>query len=588
MMRSMHAKTWLVGGAVIGALLLAAGFRFYDIQNYPPGLFPDEAANGEDALLILNGDLRPFYPRGNGREALFFYLEALSVRLAGIGVWQLHAVSAAVGVTTVVAMYFATRVWFGRLAGLLAALFLATNHWQVTLSRTGFRAILVPLFVALFTAWVGYTVAEVRRGKTGRSYLYAALAGAALAGGFYSYIAYRVMIGVVVGVVGLLLLAALHPKIGYPHGRRYRAQLAIAALAALLVIAPLAVHFAQHPADFFGRAGQVSVFNPDLQREHGGLAATVLYSLRTTLFSFFAGAGDLNWRHSVAGFPLLNPLVGMLFLLGLAWTIRGTSWVAVKIIRGEEIHLGMIYPYLLLLLAGMLLPVVTTAEALPHGLRSIGLVFPVFLLAGTAGAVALRWLMARLRGQEAAWGLVVGVAAGLVLVMCFYDGALYFGVSRNDAEAHYAYRGDLTVVAQWLNDYLARQDLFDRQAGGGHDPARPYLVLDDFSLQTPHFLLSVTAHDFQEHPDAAQHRYRAVRPEMAHLVQLEPGEVIVFTQSTLPDADRFAEFNPGATLVTSQRNRFGQEIMRVYQLAAEPEVEGIQDPGGTVRYDLDA
>ena len=56
----------LVGVLVV--VLLAVFFRFADIQDYPPGLFPDEAANGEDALLVLEGDIRPFYPRGNGRE----------------------------------------------------------------------------------------------------------------------------------------------------------------------------------------------------------------------------------------------------------------------------------------------------------------------------------------------------------------------------------------------------------------------------------------------------------------------------------------------------------------------------------------
>ena len=541
-----------------GVMLVAVAFRFYDLQNYPPGLFPDEAANGEDAQLILAGDVRPFYERSNGREALFFYLQALMVWLFGVGVWQMHAASAVVGTLTILAIYFATRIWFGKLAGLLAALLLATSHWHVTLSRTGFRAIMVPLFVALFTAAVGYTIAAVRRRAYGRSYGYAILAGLAFAGGFYTYIAYRVIVGVVGGIVLLLGLAALHPNIGWPHFRRYGTQLLVGLGAALFALLPLAVYFVDHPADLVGRAGQVSVFNPQLQDQFGGgtLAGTILYSLRETLLSFFVGEGDRNWRHAVAGFPLLNPLVGFLFLLGVAWSLRGLSWVFLKIRRGDEVHLGMIYPYLLLLLVGMLLPVITTAEGMPHALRSVGLIFPIFCLAGTAAAVVVRWLAAR-------WQAVaVGLAVGALSVAALYDGALYFGVSRNEAAAHGAYRADLTEVVRYIR---TREDT-------------PYLVLDDFSLQTPHFLLS----------DAAGEHYRTVAPEHSYEVALKAGEIIIFTQSTLSDADRYAAAHAEVHVVEVRHNRFGQEIMRVYGRQANGgEVEGSQDTDGR-RSDLDA
>lgn len=556
----MSRRVLLTVLAVVGVVLLAVGFRFYDIQSYPPGLFPDEAANGEDALLILDGDWRPFYPRGNGREALFFFLEALSIKFFGIGVWQLHIVSAAIGVLTVVATYFATRVWFGRLAGILAALFLATNHWHVTLSRTGFRAILIPLFVAAFSAFIGYTVQAVRRGKLSTSYVYAALAGAAFMGGFYTYIAYRVMAGVVLGIVVLLLLAALHPNIGFPHLKRYWRQLVIGIIAGIIVFLPLGIYFAQNPQDFIGRAGQVSVFNRELQKEFGGgtLLGTIMFSTQETLLSFFSGDGDLIWRHNVVGYPLLNPLVGILFLLGLAWVIRGIGVIVREIVQGQEIHLEMVYPYILLLLLGMLLPIITTAEGIPHGLRSIGLVFPIFFLAGTAGAVVLHWAQRRVR-SESARAISFGVLIGLVLLGVSYDGSLYFLMARNDSEAAYDYRADLTEVAQFIDEHTARHP----------DNPPPYLVLDKFSLQTIHFLLSVSAHEYvkkgQEHPDAAEHRYLEVDPATSHLTVLQPGEIMVFTQSTLPDADRYGRTHDNVELLESRHNKFGQEIMRVYK-----------------------
>ena len=554
----MDKKAWITGLIVVGIIALSAWFRFYDIKGYPSGLFPDEAANGEDIMMIFAGDVRPFYPRGNGREALFFYLQAAAVKLFGVGHWQMHVAAGAVGVATVVAMYWATRVWFGRLSGVLASYFLATSYWHVTLSRTGFRAIMIPLFVALFTAWVGFVVQAVKKGQVKRAYLYAILAGMAFAGGFYTYIAFRIMVGVVLGIALMLLLAALHRNVGLTHWQRYGKYIAAGGVAAGIVFAPLGWYFLQNPEAFVGRAGQVSVFNPDLQREYGGgtLAGTIMYSLEETLTAFFAGSGDLNWRHNVSGFPLLNPLVGILGLLGLSWVIQGTVMCVYKMVRGKELHLDVVFPYLLLLLGGMLVPVITTAEGMPHGLRSVGLMAPIFILAGTAGSVSIYWIQRKISWRQVQAALM-GTIGGLLVLSAGYDGALYFWISRNDAGAHYAYRGDLTVVAGYINS-LAEGD-----------SPRPYLALDKFSLQTVHFLTAVAAHDHtlgdEPHPDEAQHKWVQVDPERSHEVILKPGEQMIFTQSTLPDADRYAAQHP-VRMVQQERNRFGQEIMRVYEL----------------------
>ncbi|PIT97886.1 MAG: hypothetical protein COT71_03675 [Candidatus Andersenbacteria bacterium CG10_big_fil_rev_8_21_14_0_10_54_11] len=575
----MERQALLAGLALLSIVLLAAGFRFYDLRVYPPGLFPDEAANGEDALLILHGDWRPFYPRGNGREALFFYLDALSVKFFGRGVWQLHVPPAAVGTMTVFAMFFAVRPYFGRLAGLMAAGLLATNHWHVTLSHTGFRAIMVPLFVAMFTALAGYTVLAVKRQRRTASYVYAALAGAALAGGFYTYIAYRVMIGVIAGMAVFLVLDDI--LIGrsvriVPHVARYWRHVLVAAAAGLAVLLPLLQYFSQHPAEIVGRAGQVSIFNPDLQREYGGgtAAGTLRYAVQETLRSFFAGSGDLNWRHNVAGFPLLNPITALLFLLGFFWALAGFGTVARKISQRKEVHLGMVYLYVLLLLGGMLLPVVTTAEGLPHGLRSIGLVIPIFMLAGCAAAAALHWAAAR--RKQWARGAAYGTAAGLLLLGAAYDATLYFVVARHDPAAHAAYRADLPVVASYIAAVVQEHP----------DAPRPYLVLDEFSVQTIHFLLSVAAHGHTDHPDAAQHLYRLLDPARSHEKAAGSDELLIFTQSTLPDADRYVLVHPEAIVAERRFNSFGEEIMRVVRGAGQ--VEGVQDGNEQPSFDLDA
>jgi hypothetical protein len=548
-MKKSWYLAWL-GFAIVMAL--AISFRLYDITHYPAGLFPDQAANGEDALLILHGHLQPFYPRGNGREALFFYIQAAFIHFFGIGVWPMFAASAAVGTLGVVFTYVALLVWFGPLTAFFGGLCMATNHWAVTISRDGFRAGMIPLFVAAFTAFVGLAVQAVRRKQTALSYVYAVLAGAAFMGGFYTYIAYRVMVGVILGMCILLLMAALHAKVGFPQLKRYRVHLLAAAAIGVIVIIPLAWYFIHHPEAFVGRAGQVSVFNPSLQVP-GGVVPTILDVTKKTILSFFIGHGDLNWRQNVAGFPLLNPLVALAFLTGLVLVLDRCVRVAYCLVRGHTIGRDFIYPYLLLVLGGMLAPVITTAEGIPHGLRSIGLLVPIMALAALGMTYIWRWV------SRNAHSLVIrrslyGVLAGLMVVFMLYDATLYFLIARNDPNAYYAFRGDLTIVSNYINEYRARHA----------DLPRPYLVLDAYSLQTVHYLCSVAAHEDGSHPDAALHKYQDVDPAQSHTVDLAPNEIIIFTQSTIADADRYISVHPDVKLITNAHNRWGQEIMRVY------------------------
>jgi len=95
-----------------GVILLAIFFRYYQIMYMPGGLFPDEAANGLDINSMQSGQLQPFYERGNGREALFFYLLWGSISLFGKIPWAHHIVSALIGVLSVLVCFLVTRRLF--------------------------------------------------------------------------------------------------------------------------------------------------------------------------------------------------------------------------------------------------------------------------------------------------------------------------------------------------------------------------------------------------------------------------------------------------------------------------------------------
>ncbi len=126
---------------LIFIIAIAAFLRLYKLQSFPPGLYPDEAMNGNNALEALktgppDGGFKWFYPENNGREALFINIQALSVAVFGNEPWALRGVSAIVGILTVLGLFFLTRTLLGNdRTALFAPFCLAVSFWHIMFSR---------------------------------------------------------------------------------------------------------------------------------------------------------------------------------------------------------------------------------------------------------------------------------------------------------------------------------------------------------------------------------------------------------------------------------------------------------------------
>jgi 4-amino-4-deoxy-L-arabinose transferase-like glycosyltransferase len=524
---------------LIAIIAIACFFRLWHLDAIPNGLFPDEAANGQDAISILNGYHSPFFERGLGREALYFYLIAGSIYLFGIGVWQIHLVSALIGISTVIATFFLGKILFNQRVAFLASFFLATSAWHVTLSRTGFRAILVPLFATLFFYFILKTVSSLRHprplSKRGISsnrnlpYLWAALAGINLGLGFYTYISFRSIIGIV-GLMAVLFLI-----VNRNIFKKYFRQIIVALIFAFLVLSPLLAYFHGHPDAFVGRAGCVSIFNPDLN--NGNVIGTFLDVFKKTMLMFFTD-GDLNWRHNVSGFSMLNPLVASLFAFGILLSLTIILKGFKKIIFRQPCSENFFKHCLLILwFFGMLAPELMTAEAIPHGLRAIGVLSVIFFW--PALSIDFFWERAKKFLNKKIIFLAIAFAFLLSPILP-YDYNQYFKISAESPDFHYAYRSDLTEVS----DYLNERNLKDKT----------YLVLDEYSVQTPEFLTSEN-----------NQPYILLNPEKSFQTNLSPGDQIIFTQSTIFDSKKYTEYHSEVEIIQRRFNRFGEEVMRVYE-----------------------
>lgn len=357
-------KRWVI---ILLILAAAVFFRLYKTGSVPPGLYPDEAINGNQAVEVLEtGDFKIFYPENNGREGLFINLQAISLRIFSYHIWSLRVVSAIAGILTVLGLYFLVSRLFNWQIAALSSYLLAIGFWHVNFSRMGFRAIMAPLVLVwgMYFLWRGLS-----SGRLWSFGLSAALWGL----GFYTYIAFRIMPLVLILTLGAYWYAAKkdfgHEKYEFIRNQLIRG-LALFLVIIILVGLPIGYYFWTHPADFFGRTGQLSVFASDNPLKQ--LAQNTVQTLG--MFNF---TGDSNWRHNMSGQPMLLWPVGALFVLGF---IR--SWIKLFKTKKTHGHFSTVQVMLLSWFFVGLLPVIFSNEGIPHALRAIIVIPVVFIWAG--------------------------------------------------------------------------------------------------------------------------------------------------------------------------------------------------------------
>jgi dolichyl-phosphate-mannose--protein O-mannosyl transferase len=316
------------------------------------------------------------------------------ISIFGTGSWQLHATSAATGLLAVLFCFLVCQKLFSlgldkkesdaktravNLA-LLSTFFMTVSTWHIVLSRTAFRANLIPLFTAL----TFYFLLLTHGAKTKKQQLlFAFLTGAAFAGGFYSYIAYRLFAVILAVLILWPLFASLKNSPWYNAIKQYWLHFILFVAGFILIIAPITHYFYTHPGSFVGRSSQVSIFNKDING--GDILGTLYTTSKESLLAYF-NKGDLNWRHNISGYAFLSPLVSPFFALGLVIvTIAAAIYILIPKKRQEYWKYALIAGCFW----GMLIPVVTTAEGIPHGLRSIGTIPWVFIIS----ALGLYWVM---------------------------------------------------------------------------------------------------------------------------------------------------------------------------------------------------
>jgi uncharacterized membrane protein YuzA (DUF378 family) len=390
--------------ALIMAIVVGAVWRFYRLRELPADLGWDLPYNLTDGERILKGEHLIFFPDNYGREGMFFYLIAAVAKAIGLSPYSIRVTSALVGIAAIPAIYLLARECFDRETASYAAWLLAANRWHLTLTRSGYRVSLMPLFCILML----YGAARALRRGQARDW---AITGIALGLGLWTY---KAFVFAIVSLIGSILFYVVAVP-GLAHKdtaestqpsswRRARLSrligLGLVVLVALATALPMIRFATEFPKVYMAREALGSNLVAE-SIDRAGITRAQLYS-RNILTSalMFNYRGDGNSRFGVPFQRHLGFFSGVLFVWGLALALArlrkgGNALICISLI-------GMTAPMTLSMLAG----------EVPNCFRSSGTIGPALVLAAMALTSWRRYLTGLVeKGRQ--HHLVVSVGAGL-------------------------------------------------------------------------------------------------------------------------------------------------------------------------------
>jgi hypothetical protein len=387
---SEETQIWRLSGTevVVLAVLVAVslGARLVALNSLEPNVNPDEADNITVAIRILAGNGPGIFGLGwDGNAALNIYVITYFLRILGPTIIGLRMASVIFSTVALVPFYLLARERLSAPASLAATLLFSTSLWYLNFSRNAW----INVYIVLYTLAGAWLLSVALRRP--RGYAFYASAGFFAALSLYGYFAGRAFV---------IALAMFLPLALWFYRRKWKTILA--GFAVVLVVAGV-LFLPQVPAmvddwHFASlRTESVSVLdNPDTTV--AGKEQIMWDQFQRMVRGYFLMDGsviDAKPRYTPLYEPILDPLAGVLLVVGLAFSVfqlKRTAW------------------WWLLLLV----PLVSTqvfSSATPDPARAIGAVPVIYLFVGLAldKLVILRW--GRHRAVIAALALVVAIAA---------------------------------------------------------------------------------------------------------------------------------------------------------------------------------
>jgi len=358
---------------VSASIALIVFFRFTRLEEVPYEMWSDHAEKLWDVMDVLDGKYSIFFPRNTGREAIQFYMAAVTAKFLGTGISfnTLKIGTILAGLLTLPYLYLFAKEYGGRYVGLAAMLFAGIAYWPNVISRIGLRFPLYPLFLA---PAMYYLLRGLRLEKR-NDFL---LCGFAVGLGLHGYSPARVIpVAIMVGVLFYVIFAKSKAK-------RMNAfsWLIVAGVIALAVYTPLLGAVTDRMDIYLDR--MVSRFTSTEMYPIPGPPLQVFLSNVWDGLKMFAWDDGEIWVISIPHRPGLDWITGAFFHLGVVI-------VFVRLLRQRRWQ----DLFLLVSIPILMLPS-TLALAFPGENpalnRASGAIVPVFTLVATSWVFVFGWI----------------------------------------------------------------------------------------------------------------------------------------------------------------------------------------------------
>ena len=361
-----------------GTVAIAALFRFWHLDLLPPGLGDRVASTGLEALKLVEHGTLPGLSAANNYAPAWVVLQSLAVKMFGNTALALRYWPALLGILAVATTWLWLQSWFGRRVAWVGALVMAVIPWTVTMSRSGSEAAAAPLLVSL-SFWLATLV--WRRGTP------ATIAGLTL----------TLIVDLFFGPLGWMTVATML-VLGINqviHERRSKLFTKARVIGGVLSAAGLTT-FAVVAANSAGQLQQL----PAAAHVVTGIGTLCSNAAAVFLMVFAPNAGDINYQHNVAGEPVLNAFLGLMFIAGIIVSISRLQ------LRRYRWALGA--------LALLVIPGIITSIGVPNSARIYAAAPAVAALCGIGTSYLLELWYATFPINSAARS--AGQAAVLVLL----------------------------------------------------------------------------------------------------------------------------------------------------------------------------
>lgn len=392
--------------AVLSMIVVVAGlalfFRYFRINELPGHAGGVEADIADNVREVVNGEFRMYMIRDISEGGLI-YVEAGAAKILGVALDfnLIKGGSAFFGLLAVGATYLLVKELFSsRLAGLIAALFMAVAHWPVTISRTALTASTSPFWVALTLLFL---VRVLKHGRRNDFLLLGLVSGF----GLYFYLGLRIvplLLLVCLALKAITILASRRPR----ESAAFFGKSVLAALTVLVVFTPMARTWHDDPDYYMDMLFERSR-GVDRAADYDVLER---FSDNTkAVFYMFNWSGDHHPLHNVPWRPALDDTMAPLLLAGTA--IGLAVWLR---------HRRGLFPYLAIAFTFLLMPsslVLAFPAEVPSFARTSGampLTFAFVALPVALGLAALARGLPRIAGGATVALTLAVLVVGLTVV----------------------------------------------------------------------------------------------------------------------------------------------------------------------------